>query len=89
MGRRKKFPIRHWRKPIANGHASGVNGGQHGPKCKVMIEYRCKNLGGKLVPKSCHVLNGRKEKCENMMVIELDEEASRKKIEEMLKNISF
>lgn len=54
-----------------------------------MIEYRCKNLGGKLVPKSCHVINGRKEKCENMMVVELDEESSKKKIEEFLDSVKF
>ena len=52
-----------------------------------MKEYRCRKLGGKLVPKSCHVLNRRKEHCESLMVIVLDEEAVKDKIEKISSNL--
>lgn len=33
-----------------------------------MKVMRCQQLGGREVPHSCHVLNGRKDYCENLFV---------------------
>ena len=33
-----------------------------------MKVMRCKKLGGREVPRSCHVLNGRKDYCKDLFV---------------------
>ena len=33
-----------------------------------MEVMRCRKLGGREVPRSCHVLNGRKDYCEHLFV---------------------
>ena len=42
---------------------------------------RCKKLGGRIVPKSCRVLNGRKNYCEDMFVTEETKELTKANIE--------
>lgn len=43
--------------------------------CKpVMKVKRCKKLGGRKVPQSCHVLNGRKDYCESLFATDEQEE---------------
>lgn len=39
-----------------------------------MKVMRCKKLGGKTVPQSCHVLNGRKDSCESLFETDEKEE---------------
>ena len=52
-----------------------------------MKEYRCVKLGGKICPRSCHILNGRKTCCKDFMEIELDEEGAKNKIDEICKKL--
>ena len=52
-----------------------------------MKEYRCEKLEGKICPRSCHILNGRKAYCKDFMVIELDQEGEKNKIDEILKKL--
>lgn len=52
-----------------------------------MKEYRCAKLGGKICPRSCHVLNGRKNQCKDFMEIELDEEEAKNKIDKIRKRL--
>lgn len=39
-------------------------------------EYVCRKLAGKPLPKSCHVLNGRKQSCESLVRVEVDDKGS-------------
>ena len=39
-----------------------------------MKVMRCKKLGGRKVPRSCHVLNGRKDNCESLFETDEKEE---------------
>ena len=36
---------------------------------------RCKKLNGKYIPQSCHVLNGRKQTCKDLIIPEGNEQA--------------
>ena len=52
-----------------------------------MKEYRCVKLGGKIAPKSCHILNGRKAYCKDFMEIEFDDDEIKKKIDKICKDL--
>ena len=42
---------------------------------------RCKKLGGREVPRSCHVLNGRKDYCKDLFVTDETKELTKADIE--------
>ena len=54
-----------------------------------MKEYRCVKLGGKIAPKSCHILNGRKTYCKDFIEIELDEEERKNKIDKIFEDFHY
>lgn len=54
-----------------------------------MKEYRCKKLQMRICPSSCHVLNGRKQSCPDMIEVELDKESAEKRKTEMINRFEF